>query len=210
MTPVAKFSLPGFIVWNPFTGNADSSRVSPMGLAVPANEQDGKRKACMSGFAACKKGRERQGDRTILQGGRVSVLRRNNVVVRGASGRPAMVFAHGYGCDQNMWRLVTPAFADYYQIILFDHVGAGASDLNSYQEAKYGRLEGYADDIVEIGVELGLKDAVFVGHSVSAMMGILAAKAAPGMFSSLVMVGPSPVLHRRGRLFRRIHTSPDR
>ena len=103
-----------------------------------------------------------------------------------------MMFAHGFVCDQNMWRHVWPAFQDRFRIVLFDHVGAGGSDLRAYNSEKYSSLAGYADDIVEIGNELGLKDAVFVGHSVSAMIGLLASLKAPGMFRSLVMVGPSP------------------
>jgi sigma-B regulation protein RsbQ len=102
------------------------------------------------------------------------------------------MFAHGFGCDQNMWRYVAPAFEDRFQTILFDHVGAGGSDLKAYDAKKYSTLDGYADDVVEIGKELGLKDAVFVGHSVSAMIGLLASLKAPGMFKSLIMVGPSP------------------
>ena len=118
--------------------------------------------------------------------------RRNNVVLSGKPGRPVMVFAHGFGCDQNMWRFVAPAFESDYQTLLFDHVGAGKSDLSAYSKDKYGDLQGYAGDIVEIGEEYGLKDAVFVGHSVSAMIGILAAAKAPGMFRTLVLVAPSP------------------
>jgi sigma-B regulation protein RsbQ len=121
----------------------------------------------------------------------LSVLARNNVHIKGA-GPTAMVFAHGFGCDQNMWRYVAPAFEDKFRTILFDHVGAGGSDLKAYNPAKYSQLSGYADDVVEIGLELGLQDAVFVGHSVSAMIGLLASLKAPGMFQSLVMVGPSP------------------
>jgi sigma-B regulation protein RsbQ len=102
-----------------------------------------------------------------------------------------MIFAHGFGCDQNMWRFVEPAFASEFKTVLFDHVGAGASDLTAYDRSKYSSLAGYADDIVEIGHELGLADAVFVGHSVSSMIGALAAQKAPGMFGKLVMVGPS-------------------
>jgi sigma-B regulation protein RsbQ len=102
-----------------------------------------------------------------------------------------MIFAHGFGCDQNMWRFVELAFAREFKTVLFDHVGAGASDLTAYDKAKYSTLAGYADDVVEIGRELGLKDAVFVGHSVSSMIGALAAQKAPGMFGKLVMVGPS-------------------
>ena len=121
----------------------------------------------------------------------VSILVRNNVHTAG-TGRTAMVFSHGFGCDQNMWRHVWPAFQDQFRIILFDHVGAGRSDLKAYDSRKYSHLEGYADDVVEIGNELRLRDAVFVGHSVSAMVGLLASIRAPSMFRSLVMVGPSP------------------
>ena len=110
----------------------------------------------------------------------MAVLERNNVRLQGAGDR-AMVFAHGFGCDQNMWRFVEPAFRDRYRTVLFDHVGAGRSD-----------LRGYAYDVVEIGRALDLRDAVFVGHSVSAMIGALASIDAPGMFGKLVMVGPSP------------------
>jgi sigma-B regulation protein RsbQ len=121
----------------------------------------------------------------------VSAVVRNNVRIAG-TGPEAMMFAHGFGCDQNMWRYVAPAFEDRFRTILFDHVGAGGSDLKAYEPQKYSTLSGYADDIVEIGIELGLGDAVFVGHSVSAMIGLLASLKAPGMFKKLVMVGPSP------------------
>ena len=120
----------------------------------------------------------------------MSVTARNNVNVRG-SGEQAMVFAHGFGCDQNMWRFVEPAFAQNFRTVLFDHVGAGNSDLKAYSKSKYSTLAGYADDVVEVGRELGLKDAVFVGHSVSSMIGALAVQKAPGMFGKLIMVGPS-------------------
>jgi sigma-B regulation protein RsbQ len=121
----------------------------------------------------------------------LSVFKRNNVHVSGA-GQRAMVFAHGFGCDQNMWRFVAPAFEQEFKIVLFDHVGAGGSDLSAYSKAKYSSLGGYADDVIEIGEALELEDAVFVGHSVSAMVGILAAAMAPKMFGHLVLVGPSP------------------
>ncbi len=121
----------------------------------------------------------------------MSVLRRNNVSVQG-SGSTAIMFSHGFGCDQNMWRFVTPAFVDDYQVVLFDHVGAGKSDLSAYDPKTYSRLDGYADDIVEIGRALGLKDAIFVGHSVSSMIGIIAASKASELFKSLVLIGPSP------------------
>jgi sigma-B regulation protein RsbQ len=121
----------------------------------------------------------------------VSTVVRNNVRIAGA-GPTAMIFAHGFGCDQNMWRHVSPAFEHRFRTILFDHVGAGGSDLKAYDSQKYSSLAGYADDVVEIGHELGLKDAIFVGHSVSAIIGLLASLKAPDMFKSLVMVGPSP------------------
>lgn len=120
----------------------------------------------------------------------MSVVKRNNIQVSGKG--PPMMFAHGFGCDQNMWRFVAPAFRDEYTTILFDNVGAGNSDLTAYSFDKYSSLEGYADDIVDIGTELGMKDAVFVGHSVSAMVGVVAAQNAPGMFKALVLVAPSP------------------
>lgn len=102
-----------------------------------------------------------------------------------------MMFAHGFGCDQNMWRFVEPAFAGEFRTLLFDHVGAGGSDLKAYDRARYSTLAGYADDVVDVGRELGLSNAVFVGHSVSAMIGALAVRQAPGMFGKLVMIGPS-------------------
>jgi len=122
----------------------------------------------------------------------VSVLERNNVQVSGrGDGRP-MIFAHGFGCDQNMWRFVAPAFEADHRVILFDHVGAGASELEAYDPQRYGDLGGYADDVVEICEALDLADAVFVGHSVSSMVGVLASARAPSRIGSLVLVGPSP------------------
>lgn len=103
-----------------------------------------------------------------------------------------MVFAHGFGCDQNMWRYVAPAFQSDFRTVLFDQVGAGNSDLSAYDPKKYATLGGYVDDLVEVGRELGLRNAVFVGHSVSAMIGLLASLQAPELFGSLVLVCPSP------------------
>src|ERR1700684_4371045 len=120
----------------------------------------------------------------------MSVIERNNVHLQG-SGDRAMVFAHGFGCDQNMWRFVAPEFEKDFKVVLFDHVGAGGSDLSAYNKAKYSTLRGYADEVVEIARELNLKDAVFVGHSVSAMIGILASLKAPDLFGRMVLVGPS-------------------
>ena len=121
----------------------------------------------------------------------VSAIERNNVRIRG-SGQHVMLFAHGFGCDQNMWRLVAPAFEARFRTVLFDNVGAGGSDLAAYEPQKYARLAGYAEDVVEILHELDVANAVFVGHSVSAMIGLLAALRAPELFSKLVLVGPSP------------------
>ncbi len=118
------------------------------------------------------------------------VIRRNNVRVSG-TGAQAMMFAHGFGCDQNMWRFVAPAFEPDFKTVLFDHVGAGGSDLSAYDRDKYSSLAGYAEDVVEIGHALQLQNAVFVGHSVSSMIGVLAAEKAPGLFGKLVLIGPS-------------------
>ena len=123
--------------------------------------------------------------------GRLNVTRRNNVHVSGRGTQP-MLFAHGFGCDQNMWRFVVPAFEDAYRIVLFDHVGAGQSDLSAYDRRKYATLDGYATDVLEICDECQLSDVVFVGHSVSAMIGVLAALREPRRFAALVLVGPSP------------------
>lgn len=118
------------------------------------------------------------------------ILARNNVNVSGR-GQP-ILFAHGFGCDQNMWRFVAPAFEDDHRIVLFDYVGSGKSDLNAYDERRYGTLDGYAEDVLEICRELDMTDVIFVGHSVSGVIGLLAAKREPERFSRLIMVGPSP------------------
>ena len=116
---------------------------------------------------------------------------RNNVRIAGR-GRRAMLFAHGFGCDQNMWRYVAPSFEETYRVVLFDHIGAGGSDIASYDPKRYGTLDGYASDVLEICDELGLDEVIFVGHSVSAMIGVLAAGRRPDRFKALVLVGPSP------------------
>ena len=122
----------------------------------------------------------------------MTVRSKNNVVLAGVVGAPAMVFAHGFGCDQSMWRFVAPAFEATHRVVLFDHVGAGGSDLTAYDPQRYGSLDGYADDVVELLEELDLGPVVFVGHSVSAMIGALASTRRPDLFDRLVLVGPSP------------------
>jgi sigma-B regulation protein RsbQ len=122
----------------------------------------------------------------------MTTLLRNNVIVHGNPAGQPMLFAHGFGCDQNMWRFVWPAFADDFRIVLFDHVGAGGSDTSAFDPERYASLDGYAQDVLEICAELDLRDAVFVGHSVASMIGVLAAAAEPERFARLVLVGPSP------------------
>ncbi|WP_229674426.1 alpha/beta fold hydrolase [Nakamurella endophytica] len=102
------------------------------------------------------------------------------------------MFAHGFGCDQNMWRRLVPQFLSDHRVVLFDHVGAGRSDMDAYDFGKYSSIDGYAGDIVEICDELGLSDVVLVGHSISAMIAAAAAAARPDLFSRLVLVAPSP------------------
>ena len=121
----------------------------------------------------------------------VDVLKRNNVKVSGR-GERAMVFAHGFGCDQNMWRFVAPAFEDDFRVVLFDYVGSGQSDVRAYDPERYSTLGGYARDVLDVCRALRLRDAVFVGHSVSSVVGMLASIKEPGLFSRLVLVGPSP------------------
>jgi len=116
---------------------------------------------------------------------------RNNVQIIGR-GEQTMMLAHGYGCDQNMWRKLTPAFEQRYRIILYDLTGSGRSDLRAYDRDKYGSLHGHASDVLEILSEFATGPALFVGHSVSAMIGLLADIAEPARFAAQVMIGPSP------------------
>src|SRR3954462_15926666 len=114
----------------------------------------------------------------------------HNVSVTGRADGQAMVFAHGFGCDQNMWRFVAPAFEDEFRVILFDHAGAGDAAPTAYDARRHCSLDGYAEDVVEICRELEVRDCVFVGHSVSAMIGVLAAAQAPEASGALGPVGP--------------------
>jgi sigma-B regulation protein RsbQ len=122
---------------------------------------------------------------------RSDLIKRNNVHIYGKGTKP-MLFAHGFGCDQNMWRFITPEFENDYQLILFDYVGAGRSEKSAYNRERYSSLQGYAKDVLEICEALELRDVIFVGHSVSAMIGLLASLEEPSYFSQLIMVGPSP------------------
>jgi sigma-B regulation protein RsbQ len=121
----------------------------------------------------------------------MTAIQRNNVKVIG-SGERTLMFAHGYGCDQNMWRHLTPSFADGYKIVLFDYVGSGLADVSAFDRTRYSTLRGYAQDVVEILAELNLTGVNFVGHSVSSMIGALAFLQAPERFETLTMIGPSP------------------
>jgi sigma-B regulation protein RsbQ len=121
----------------------------------------------------------------------MNLFERYNVRVLG-NGKETILFAHGYGCDQNMWRNVYPAFEQDYRIVLFDHMGSGQSDKRSYNAQRYKTLDGYADDVLSIAEALQLENAIFVGHSVSAMIGVLAHNRHSSHFNRMVMIGPSP------------------
>jgi sigma-B regulation protein RsbQ len=119
------------------------------------------------------------------------ILKRNNVNIYG-SGEKTMVFAHGYGCDQHVWSDIQGAFESNYRLVAFDYVGAGGSDLSAYDKERYNSLSGYAQDILEVYEALDLSDTILVGHSVSSMIGLLAAVDRPELFSKLIFLGPSP------------------
>lgn len=121
----------------------------------------------------------------------MDVISRNHVTVLGKGG-PVLMFSHGFGCDQSMWHGVARSFADDHRVVLFDHVGAGGSDASAYCPERHGALEGYADDAIEVCDALGLRDVIFVGHSVSATIGVLAAVRRPELFAGLTLVCPSP------------------
>lgn len=119
----------------------------------------------------------------------MSIPKKNNIT---GAGEKVIMFAHGFGCDQNMWRYVAPAFEKNYRIVKFGHVGAGNSDLSAYSYTRYNSLEGYAEDILAIAAELNLRDIIFVGRSVSSIIGMIAAQMALALFGKLVLVAPSP------------------
>lgn len=123
----------------------------------------------------------------------MDILRRNNVQVSGNENQPVLLYAHGFGCNQKMWSAITPAFADKNRQILFDYVGSGQSDITNYSFARYAHLRGYAQDILDICDALALKEnVIFIGHSVSCSIGILAANTRPGLFKNMILLGPSP------------------
>lgn len=122
----------------------------------------------------------------------VGLVERHHITISGPADGQPMLFAHGFGCDQHMWRFVAPRFDDRFRVVLFDHIGLGGSDLAAYDPDRHSSLAGYADDVLAICRGLELHDVIFVGHSVSAMIGVLAATAEPDRFADLVLVGPSP------------------
>lgn len=119
------------------------------------------------------------------------IIKRNNVTILG-TGEKTLLLAHGFGCDQNMWRFMLPALTPYYKVVLFDYVGSGHSDISHYDQSRYSSLEGYAQDILDICKALDLQDAIFVGHSVSSIIGLIASVQKPTVFSQLIMICPSP------------------
>lgn len=119
------------------------------------------------------------------------ITKKNNVTILGA-GEKTLLLAHGFGCDQNMWRFMLPGLTRHYKVVLFDYVGSGKSDLSYYDQTKYSSLEGYAQDVLDICDALKLHNAIFVGHSVSSMIGLIASIQKPDIFSQLVMICPSP------------------
>jgi sigma-B regulation protein RsbQ len=119
------------------------------------------------------------------------MIRRHHITIRG-EGERTLLFAHGFGCDQTMWRYVAPAFERDHRAICFDHVGSGRSDLSAYSSRRYASLHGYAEDVLALCEALDLRQVCFVGHSVSSMIGLLAAVAEPSRFERLVLVAPSP------------------
>jgi sigma-B regulation protein RsbQ len=119
------------------------------------------------------------------------IINRNNVTILG-SGEKTLLLAHGFGCDQNMWRFMLPALTDNYRVILFDYVGSGKSDLSHFDQSRYSSLEGYAQDVLDICDALELHDVIFVGHSVSSTIGLIASLQQPKTFRQLIMICPSP------------------
>ena len=125
-------------------------------------------------------------------GNDVRTLSRNHVTVTGRRGAPVIVLAHGFGCDQSLWCLVVPTLEQDFTVVRFDHVGSGRSDTSAWSASRYSTMDSYAEDVLEVCRALDLGPVVFVGHSVSAMMGVLAAAREPDLFAGLVLLVPSP------------------
>jgi len=122
---------------------------------------------------------------------RGDILNRNNVTITG-TGRRTLLLAHGFGCNQQMWRFLLPLLEPHYQVVLFDYVGSGASDLQAYDKQRYATLDGYAKDIVEICEALDLTEVTLCGHSVSGIIGLLAAQQIPQRIAAQILICPSP------------------
>ena len=127
----------------------------------------------------------------------MSLAQQHAISIRGRGETP-MIFLHGYGCDQNMWRLMTPYFEPSHKVVLYDQIGAGKSDVSAYDKAKYASLEGYADDLIAICQVLALGPVVVVAHSVGCTIALLAARRRPELFDRLALVGPSPCYVNEG------------
>jgi sigma-B regulation protein RsbQ len=121
----------------------------------------------------------------------MSIHQRHNVAIRG-DGRPTFVFAHGFGCDQTMWRFVAPHYAERYRTVCYDLAGSGRSDLSAYDRDRHGSLQGHADDLIDLVRAVSSEPVVFVGHSVSSMIGLLGGIQAPELFAAQIWLGPSP------------------
>lgn len=132
-----------------------------------------------------------KGDTHVSMGSE-EVLKRHAAKIMGASDASVVIFGHGYGTDQTTWSQIADRFVDTHRVVLFDYVGSGASDISAYDPQKYDSLHGHAADLIELIDAVGASQVVFVGHSVSGMIGSLAAIARPELFQKIVMLGPSP------------------
>lgn len=122
----------------------------------------------------------------------MDIIKRNNVTIIEGDG-PTIIYAHGFGCNKDMWRGITSEFEGKYRQVLFDYVGSGQSDLSAFDVDKYSKISGYTQDILDVCEALKLtSDVIFVGHSVSCSAGILASLIKPDLFRCLILVGPTP------------------
>jgi sigma-B regulation protein RsbQ len=118
-------------------------------------------------------------------------MHNNAITLRGNGAKP-MLFVHGFGTDQAMWRYIAPAFEDSHKVVLYDHIGSGRSDLRLYDKRKYAHYEGYADDLIEICDALDLRGIDLAAHSAGCMMAVLAARRCSELFDRLMLLGASP------------------